>query len=286
MQGRLVPPVEGRFQSFPGENWDVEFPRAADAGIECIEWIYDEYGADINPLATDEGLREMQAQAARSGVEVRSVCADYFMDRPLLRVGPEEQQERLETLLWLLERCRKADITRVVLPFVDASRIDGEEDLEVVVASLTAALPVAERAGVELHLETSLPPRRFAQVLDRLPHPLVCVNYDSGNSAALGYDPFEEFEAYGDRIGSVHIKDRVRGGGTVPLARGDADFLALFACLAKVGYQGDFILQVARGARGDEVAWARQNRAFVLEHLARWGTLPEALLTETHGVTR
>jgi hypothetical protein len=33
-----------------------------------------------------------------------------------------------------------------------------------------------------------------------------------------------------------------------------------------VAYQGDFILQVARGASGDEVAWARQNRAFVLDH--------------------
>jgi hexulose-6-phosphate isomerase len=283
MQGRLVPPVDGRFQCFPRENWDAEFPRAAQAGLACIEWIYDAYGADLNPLASAKGLQEIQARTARYGVQIRSVCADYFMDKPLLRVAPAERQERLQTLLWLLERCCKGGITRVVLPFVDASKIDTDEDLDLVVSSLTAALPVAEWTGVELHLETSLAPWRFAELLDRLCHPLVRVNYDSGNSASLGYDSAEEFAAYGNRIGSVHIKDRVRGGSTVPLGRGDVDFLALFAGLEKGGYRGDFILQVARGTPGDEVEWARQNRAFVLEHLAR---REPASITDPHGVLR
>jgi len=33
MQGRLVPPVEGRFQAFPRDRWTAEFPRAAEAGL-------------------------------------------------------------------------------------------------------------------------------------------------------------------------------------------------------------------------------------------------------------
>ena len=90
------------------------------------------------------------------------------------------------------------------------------------------------------------------------------VNYDSGNSASLGYDPIDEFAAYGVRVGSVHIKDRVRGGGTVPLGSGDASFRALFECLAALGYSGDFVLQVARGTDGDEVSWSRKNREYVI----------------------
>jgi len=43
----------------------------------------------------------------------------------------------------------------------------------------------------------------------------------------------------------------------------------LFECLKKVGYDRDFVLQVARGTAGDEVNWARRNREFVLERLAR-----------------
>ena len=32
MQGRVVPPDQGRFQSFPRSRWRDEFPRAAQGG--------------------------------------------------------------------------------------------------------------------------------------------------------------------------------------------------------------------------------------------------------------
>jgi L-ribulose-5-phosphate 3-epimerase len=87
----------------------------------------------------------------------------------------------------------------------------------------------------------------------------VMVNYDSGNSASLGYQPKDEFAAYGARVGSVHLKDRRKGAGTVPLGEGDTDFAALFECLGAVSYRRDFIMQVARGIAGDELQWARHN---------------------------
>ena len=152
----------------------------------------------------------------------------------------------------------------MVVPFVDASRIDSDAELDHVVGVLERLLPAAEETGVELHLETSLSPSRFAQLLARLPHPMLKVNYDSGNSASLGYDPTDEFAAYGGRVGSVHIKDRVRGGGTVPLGSGDTNFQALFECLGALGYSGDFVLQAARGTDGDEVSCARENREYVM----------------------
>jgi L-ribulose-5-phosphate 3-epimerase len=146
-----------------------------------------------------------------------------------------------------------------VVPFVDGSAIHGAGDEARVVAGLNDLAPVVERTGVELHLETSLDPAGFAGLLARVPHRGVKVNYDSGNSASLGYRPEAEFAAYGDRVGSVHIKDRRLGGGTVPLGHGQTDFDALFAALAARRYSGDFILQVARGADGDELAWTRGN---------------------------
>jgi hexulose-6-phosphate isomerase len=131
---------------------------------------------------------------------------------------------------------------------------------------LQRILKETSQTGIEIHLETSLAPTRFAELLSKLPDTRLKVNYDSGNSSSLGYSPREEFAAYGERVGSVHIKDRLLGASTVPLGSGDANFAALAEGLRKVAYQGDFILQVARGASGDEVAWARQNRAFVLDH--------------------
>ena len=259
MQGRLAPPEDGHFQSFPTANWENEFPRAAEAGLVCIEWIYDRYGEDVNPLGNDVGIARMKRLSAQYGVAVRSVCADYFMDFPLVRATPAELDERLEKLAWLVGQCHTAGIQRVVLPFVDCSAIVTAADEACVTESMQHILVVAADAGVELHLETSLGPADFGSLLDRLPGPYLKANYDSGNSASLGYDPREEFAAYGERIGSVHIKDRRRGGGTVPLSTGDTDFSSVFQGLRKSGYDGDFVLQVARGPSGQEVQWAKQN---------------------------
>jgi hexulose-6-phosphate isomerase len=269
MQGRLVPPEDGRFQCFPRDHWADEFPFAAQAQLDCIEWIYDEFGADVNPIATDEGVEAMLRLADTHGVRVASLCADYFMDRPLVRAQDAELQERMQVLHWLMDRGRRLGIERIVLPFVDASRIDTKVELEQVASTLEGAVRMAEESRIEIHIESSLDPAGFVELLSRLPSEHVRVNYDAGNSASLGYDPRQEFLAYGDRVGSVHIKDRVKGGGTVPLGTGDADLPAVFDCLCQLDYAGDLILQVARGDPGLEVDWAVQNRAFVLDQRAR-----------------
>jgi len=267
MQGRLVPPVAGRIQAFPRERWADEFPFAAVAGLEAIEWIYDAYGLGANPLETEEGIGRMQELCRVNLVAIRSLCADYFMDFPFVRATAAERAERGEHLERLLGRARRIGVTRMVLPFVDQSAILTEDDRSAVVQAIQGALPFARECGIELHLETALEPAGFGKLLERLPDAWVKVNYDSGNSSSLGYRPAEEFAAYGDRVGSVHIKDRVRGGGTVPLGQGDADFDELFGALRRVKYHGDFILQVARGAAGEEVAWARSNAQFVKRYL-------------------
>jgi hexulose-6-phosphate isomerase len=155
----------------------------------------------------------------------------------------------------------------VVLPLVDVSRMSSAEERDDIVEILERVLPGAERAGVEIHLETDLGPADFAAFLDQLPHPSLRVNYDTGNSASLGYGVAEEFAAYGPRVGSVHIKDRLRGGGTVPLGTGNADFGATFRCLREIGYRGDFTLQVARPESGREVEAARQHLAFARRYV-------------------
>ncbi len=267
MQGRLVPPTDDRIQCFPRDRWQDEFSLAMKANLNCIEWIHDQYGADINPIATDAGVAQMKSLVKSSGVQILSLCADTFMDLPLLRITESELDERLSLLEWLLYRCEQVGINRLVLPFVDASRINTDNEMQMVSAALNRALQTAEKTGVEIHLETSLTPARFAELLSTIPDPMLKVNYDSGNSSSLGYLPREEFAAYGSRIGSIHIKDRMLGGSTVSLGTGNADFHALADCLDAVNYQGDIILQVARGKVGDEVVWAGLNRQFVMKYI-------------------
>jgi L-ribulose-5-phosphate 3-epimerase len=263
MEGRLVPPEDGRFQCFPRNQWESEFAHAANVPFNYIEWVYDLYGHDVNPLGNPAGIERLKNFIESTEVCIRAVCADYFMDKPLLRCGEQELEERLQELARIFRNASAVGVNRVVIPFVDASAIRSNDDLAAVRHALKAAMPFAEETGIEIHLETSLRPAEFAKLLDSIPHPKLRVNYDSGNSASLGYLPANEFAAYGDRIGSVHIKDRVLNGGTVPLGTGNTDFTALFSCLEKIDYRGDFTLQVARGTPGDEVAWAKQNLAFV-----------------------
>jgi L-ribulose-5-phosphate 3-epimerase len=267
MQGRLLPPEIPRFQCFPRGRWSQEFAHAAAVGLDAIEWIYDLYGADVNPLATDEGIAAMRSLSDHHGVAVVSVCADYFLDRPFVTADTLEFAELRGHLIWLLARCRMAGIGRVVLPFVDVSRIRGVDDAGRVIRLLAGVLPYAAASGVELHLETALEPRRFAELLAALPHPLLKVNYDSGNSASLGYIVQDELAAYGSRIGGVHIKDRTRGGGTVPLGSGNADIPALLAGLRELKYAGDYVLQVARDLAGEELVWALANRQHLVHQL-------------------
>lgn len=261
MQGRLTPPVRG-IQAFPRESWRDEFPAAKAARLDFIEWIFDQFGADVNPIMTADGLKEMRSLADGNGVGLHSVCADYFMDCPLLKCSPPEQLDRLTMLNSLLSRCASLKIHHVVLPFVDASRMDSEQEQDAFVKMTRGKiLPEAEKHKIEIHLETSLPPNGVAALLERIPHELFWINYDSGNSSSLGYKPVEEFAAYGKRIGSFHIKDRVLGGTTVPLGAGNADFPALAGCLREAKYSRPFVLQVARGEVGHEVEWAKRNRA-------------------------
>ena len=276
MQGRLVPPEPGRFQSFPRTRWRDEFPLAAAANLEAIEWIYDEFGAGQNPIASDAGIAELGTLSGRYGVAVVSLCADYFMDRPIVRVTEEVLADLVARLYWLIERCHRAGIGRIVIPFVDAAKIETAEHEERVLALLQDVLPFAQLAGVEIHLETALGPAEFARFLARLPHPMLKVNYDAGNSASLGYRPQDELAAYGKRIVSVHVKDRLLGAGTVPLGTGNADLPALFAGLRRLGDRGDYVLQAARGDAGDEMSLGKCNAAFVRESIERAAATSEA----------
>lgn len=255
MQGRLGPPSGGRIQSFPSGRWRDEFAGARSAGLAGIEWIYEADRPDANPLASEAGIREIQGVVRFTGARVVSVCADWFMTHPLITGGSGK-------LAWLVERAAQVGARHVVVPFVDGSALD-EREIPRATSELLRARSTAERAGVEIHLETALPPDHVCALLARLPAPCFQVTYDIGNSAALGYDPVEELNAYGARVGSVHVKDRVRGGATVPLGEGAASISTVFRLLRGVRFDGTFVLQVARGADGHEIEWASGARELV-----------------------
>ena len=120
--------------------------------------------------------------------------------------------------------------------------------------------------------ESDFDAKGLSKFISRLNPDLFGINYDIGNSAALGFDATEEIDCYGYRIKNVHVKDRLLGGTTVPLGMGNADFIKVFSNLNRVGYKGNFILQTARSTDGDHLGVLRKFREMTANWISHSGT--------------
>ena len=111
MQGRLLPPMDGRVQGFPVANWRLEFQRARQAGLYCIEWIFEEAGQEINPLASDAGIAEIKRLSKENSVQVLSVCADYYMTQRLILSDGRINANTAYHFRWLVKQIKKLRIS-------------------------------------------------------------------------------------------------------------------------------------------------------------------------------
>ena len=253
MQGRLLPKYQGRYQAHPVGYWQEEFPMAKKLGLDCIEFILDFNDALDNPLLKDGGVDEIKTISKATGVTVRTICADYFMEAPLHSEDPNIVENSHNIMVKLLKNAIQIGVTDIVIPCVDQSTINGKKAVERFINNMSPLVDLAEKCKINLSLETDLAPKPFFELLDQLNSDRVTVNYDIGNSAALGYNLVEELEAYGDRITDIHIKDRVLDGGSVLLGEGNADFDAFFNKLEEFDYQGPFIMQAYRDEDGIDI---------------------------------
>jgi hexulose-6-phosphate isomerase len=275
MQGRLLPRENGRYQSFPWRRWQDEFHLAQTDGFDCIEFIYEEQDGTSascrNPLMTSQGLQQIQQLVDDSGVAVRSICADQFMSRPLHADRANDREAAVAQLQDLIGQAARLGASWITLPCLDQSTMRTEQEIERLGCALDCCLDDAAALGVTLCLETDLPPNRFRQLLDRMAHESLGITYDIGNSAALGYSPAEELDAYGTLIAVVHVKDRKRGGSSVPLGSGAADFETVLRGLKRHGFDGPMILQAARADSAEQESQAALAQARHFEGcLNRW----------------
>jgi L-ribulose-5-phosphate 3-epimerase UlaE len=253
MQGRLLPKYQGRYQAFPIESWENEFKIAKECGLDLIEFILDFNESEKNPLLYSGGVEKIVNIINDSGVSVKTICADYFMEAPLHSNNNNIAEESYKVLEKLIDTAKILKITDIVIPCVDQSSLKTREAVSRFVKSIKRIIPTIEKEGINLSLETDLAPKPFIELLDKLNSKNITINYDIGNSAALGFNSSEELAAYGDRITDIHIKDRILGGGPVRLGHGNADFIKFFNELKNFNYQGPFIMQAYRDDEGIEI---------------------------------
>ena len=250
MQGRLLPKYLGQYQAHPFGYWEDEFDIAKTLGLDCIEFILDYHNAYSNPLLSIQGIEQIMAVSQRTGVGVRTVCADYFMQAPLHSPNINIAKSSVETMRKLISMCSKLGVSVIVLPCVDQSSLRLKEDKQRLIMAIKSILTDLENTNISLSLETDLGPSAFLFLLKSFDTDKVTADYDIGNSAALGFDPLEELNTYGSFISDVHIKDRILGGGPVILGSGNANFDISLTKLNDIGYRGPFILQAYRDEEG------------------------------------
>lgn len=243
IQGRLSPRPAGKLQEFPWASYAAEFPKAARLGFHSIEWIFEAARFEENPLWTEAGREEIRELIERSGVRVQSVCADYFMVHRLAGESDAALAQNRDVLAELIVAAHGVGADRILLPLLETSAVDTPALKREVVMNLRSVAPVAERYGVTLGLELEIPGEEYASLIRSVGSTRVRAYYDTGNSTAQGADIAVDVVPLLPLLHAVHIKDRVRGGGSRPLGTGDAHFQGFFAQLVRAGFRGDFVLQ-------------------------------------------
>ena len=250
MQGRLLPKIDERYQCFPAFNWQKEFYLAKKLGLKTIEFIFDNFYPHLNPLISKEGLKEIKKIQILTNVRVESICADYFMENPIFVNNPDKSKLNLFTLEKVIKNAKFLNVKNIILPCVDQSSLNSKKKLDLFVSQMNKIKHLLDKVKINISLETDLPPKNFLILINRFKSKYITINYDTGNSAALGYDPEEEFKVYGSKISEVHIKDRRYKGGPIFLGKGDVDLKKIFKLLKQNNYKGDFILQMYRDRKG------------------------------------
>ena len=173
-----------------------------------------------------------------------------------------------------------------------------EQGLSLVVQSIEACLPEAEKCGVTLIIENhykddfwSYPEFAqkmdvFCELVDRIKHPRFGVNYDPSNAFLAGDDPLELLQRVQHRVVTMHASDRSLITGTLEdlrreeggaegyakrlrhgeIGKGLNDYDAIFSQLRGVGFNG--WVSIEDGVDGMEqlAASVRFVRAKLAQH--------------------
>ncbi|HBF36347.1 MAG TPA: xylose isomerase [Firmicutes bacterium] len=280
MQGRLLPKYQGRYQAHPVDYWQGEFQIAKKLGLSLIEFIFDFEQFEKNPLMHQSGLDEIRRLSEQTEVQVKTICADYLMEAPVHGECDLITAKSCELLCMLLKNAKQIGVTNIVIPCVDGSSFKNEQHMLQFAENICSVRDVAENVEINLALETDLPPKLFLAFLETLDSRIFTVNYDTGNSAALGYDPSEELTCYGKRISDIHLKDRLRNGNSVELGQGNTDFQKFFTALAQTEFSGPFIMQAFRDDEGVQIF--KKQLEWIMPRIDNWVQQKEKILTNAH----
>jgi L-ribulose-5-phosphate 3-epimerase len=261
MQGRLSPMINNKIQSFPKHCWKDEFSYAKNLGLKFIEWTLDYDQIFSNPIFIKKKIQQIRKLSQKNSIKIKSLTGDCFMQNPFWK--KKNHTKEVSDLKKIIQACSNLGIKFIVVPLVDNGSLQElwhEKKLIIIFNSLVNFL---KNKKIIILFESDYNPKRLQNFIKKFNPAFFGINYDTGNSAALGFDVKKEFYYYGNFIKGVHIKDRSLKGPTVRLGEGNVNFKLIFRLLKKIKYKNHIILQTARSKNNKDVQEMKINLKYI-----------------------
>ena len=261
MQGRLSPMINNRIQSFPECYWKDEFLHAKSLGLKYIEWTLDYDKIFSNPIFVKKNIKVIKSLSHKYSIKIISLTGDCFMQNPFWK--KKKHRKEFSDLKKIITACSNLGIRFIIVPLVDNGSIQKLWQEKKVILIFSRLVNYLKKKKINILFESDYDPKRLKNFIKKFNPDVFGINYDTGNSAALGFDLKKEFYYYGDRIKGVHIKDRISKGTTVRLGDGNVNFKIFFALLKKFKYKNHIIFQTARSKNNKDVQEMKINLKYI-----------------------
>jgi len=258
MQGRLVDSEKiGEIQFFPKKNWKKEMAIFKNNKFRFIEWVANIDNLKDNPINSSKKLKTIYKACKDYKIKIRSIDAQFFIKKPFFKCGGIERSKRFNLLKKIFTNSQKLKIKFFIVPALEDASISGQTDEKKFIDGIKK-LSTTLKKGNYILIESDYKPLKLRNLIKKINHKQVLINYDTGNSAGLGYN-FNSEKKYFNYVKNIHLKDKKRFGKSVRLGEGDANFKVLFNFLNKIRYKGELALQCARSNTGKHVEEIYKN---------------------------
>ena len=263
MQGRLVNQERLKIQSFPWKNWKNEFEILNENKFNLLEWTVDDENFFKNPINTIDGRKTIKKLKKKFKIQTYSLTADFFMQKPFFK---EQNIKKLnlcfKKLKTILINANKINIKFIIIPLVDNSSLPFSK-MKYFIEKICEFKKILKSNKQMILFESDFTPKNLLKFLKELDSRCFGINYDTGNSASLGYTLNDEIP-YFKYVKNVHLKDRSYETNTKRLGRGDFDFKRFFNFILKSEYKGNFIFQTARSKSGKHLKEILVNKSYII----------------------
>ena len=246
MQGRLVGSENKKFyQFFPEKNWVKEFSLAKKTTLNVIELTANLINLNKNPVYNPNLKNLYNFEKKKNSLRIDSLTCDFFMENPFFKLNKKDCVIAKETLENTIITSQKIGIKKFIIPLVDNSSIKNySEQLKLLNYFNSNKFVKILNKTTKILFESDFSPVKLHNFIEKFNNKHFGINYDSGNSASLNYK-FDDEKRYFKFVKNIHIKDRLVGGSTVDLGKGNAELKSLIFYLKKINYKENIIFQTA-----------------------------------------